>query len=170
MKTTGGASATLAVAEIGSRFDGACPDLEWLERIRLSARGFLAANPKRRGAQHLQWAHLQVQLAQAAIAKGDAQGAALAAMGALQSAWQAELTEASVMIGPGVKRYRKSEDTNLTRATEAATEHEKWQKAANKAWRSNRGLSSVAVSKQIAPDFPDVTFNTIRQSIKKPKK
>ena len=98
------------IAEICSRWDASHASIGWLESIELYATAYLENGPKRAGAKHLRYAGHMAALARLSIDAGNTQGAAMAAMAAMQSAWQAEIAEAGSIIAQGVRmtRGRKS--------------------------------------------------------------
>ena len=85
--------------------------LDWLDRIAARAQVWLAADPDRPGAAHLREAVRYAALARGALASGSAEGAALATLGVMQHAWEAEL-----VVVRGRKVIRAGLDTLRARA------------------------------------------------------
>ncbi len=77
---------------IVSDLDPCRASLDWLDRIAARAQARLDADPDRPGAAHLREAVRYAALARGALASGSAEGAALATLGVMQHAWEAELS------------------------------------------------------------------------------
>jgi hypothetical protein len=124
---------------------------EWLRRIAQAAEVYLAANPARNGAAHLRDARRLARLAQRAIAAShDDGGAVMAALGALQAAWLAEISEGWPIIRAGAKSYRKAESANLRRSEQAQKQYSAWQRrAAEIRQKASRSMSNSEVAKKI---------------------
>ena len=165
MKTDGEAS-SLQIPVICSEFDPTQPSEAWLTRIALAASVYLEADPRRLGAQHMREAMALAEQALKCIEQSNALGAATCALGALQAAWRAELSEGAVMVAGGVKAYRKAEAANAEKTKTALEEKTKWQTQADDIWKRHPSHTAVAVAKLIDPK----RFGYIRKMIRNPVK
>lgn len=150
-----------SVCQIGSKLDALRPSVEWLETIILHVDVYLSSDATRDGARYLKAARKNAHLAQKAIRQGDADGAAFFALGALQAAWQAEMTEGRVMIDGGVKRYRQTERTNSESAEVAERQRASWRAQADRLRTSHPGWNKSKIAKAIDSH----RWNTIRRHI-----
>jgi hypothetical protein len=150
-----------SVCELASRFDARSASLRWLEVIESGATAYLESNPRRDGASHLKRAYRMARMARAAIERGNTDAATLAAIGALQAAWQAEIAEGRVMLDRGVTIYRKTQSTNATRHDDAERERTQWRKCAAAIRKTNPRLSKIAVARRIDSQ----RWNTVRRHI-----
>lgn len=105
-----------------SNLDATRPSLDWLQRVTLCARAYLDADPKRPEAEHLRQVVRLGVLAERAVEQGDARGAATAAIGAMQAAWQAEMVQGRVVVADGFRK--RVGDANRTRKTVRARQLE----------------------------------------------
>jgi hypothetical protein len=100
------AGSTRAIAAMASMHEPHCASMDWLARIQLASEVFLEINPERRGRRHLAEATRLAEFARTAVQQGNAEAAAVAAMGALQCAWLAEVSEGRTIINTGVAMTR----------------------------------------------------------------
>lgn len=141
-----------SVCEIGSRLQAAHASVDWLRTIALHVDVYLDVNPNRIGAAHLKLARKRAKLAEKAIAQGDAEGAAMLSLAALQAAWQAEIAEGRVMIDGGVTAYREAEKANAERQAKAEADREQWRKQADEIRaKASRKLTKIEIAKKIDP-------------------
>lgn len=141
-----------SVCEIGSRLQAAHASVDWLRTIALHVEVYLDLDPNRIGAPHLKLARKRAKLAEKAIEQGDAEGAAMLSLAALQAAWQAEIAEGRVMIDAGVTAYRKAEKANEQKRSKAEAEHDEWRRqAAEIQARATRKLTKKEIAAKIDP-------------------
>lgn len=151
-----------SVCEIGSRLQAAHASVDWLRTIALHVEVYLDLDPNRIGAPHLKLARKRAKLAEKAIAQGDAEGAAMLSLAALQAAWQAEIAEGRVMIDAGVTAYRKAEKANAAKQSAAKAEREEWRRQADEIRaKAPRKLTK----KEIAAKIDRTRANYIRKFI-----
>ena len=136
-----------------------------LRTLELEAEGYLEIDPKRAGAKHLRGVISAARLARLALDCGEAAGAVMAAMQALQSAWLAEIAEARPLISAGVATTRGAIKGNAEKQKQAAAQRAKWQRQAEAHWRRNPHLSASDVAELIDADRSDY----IRMHIVKPQ-
>ncbi|WP_146060805.1 hypothetical protein [Thauera chlorobenzoica] len=115
------------IPDLVSMLDPARPSPQWLQRTILRARAYLdlicqqlrrevegasevGDIPDYPEAEHLCRVIHWATHAERAIERGDAVGAATAAMGAIQAAWQAEMVQGRVVVADGFKK--RSGDKN----------------------------------------------------------
>ena len=137
------------------------PTLRWLEHIELRADFYLSSNPKRDGAEPLRRARQMSRLARKAVDQGRADAAAMAALAALQAAWQAEITEGRVMVDQGVKLYRKAEAAREQKKDDTKRQRDRWHLDAAKIRSQHPTMSKTEIAKKISP----ARWNTIRKFI-----
>lgn len=137
-----------------------------LFELAIEAALYLETEPHRAGAEHLRRVIKAARLALAALDQGEAIGAAVMAMQAMQHAWLAEIAEGRPMIDAGVKAVRGAAKGNESKTKAAKPAHDEWQRQAEVMWGINPALSVRAVADRIDPDRGDY----IRRHIKKPVK
>lgn len=138
-----------------------------LRTLELEAEGYLEIDPKRAGAKHLRGVISAARLARLALDGGEAAGAVMAAMQALQSAWLAEIAEARPLISAGVKTTRGRVKGNETKAEVAEAERAAWQREAERLWAANPRLSKRDVAERVAPGRGDYVRKHIGRPIDK---
>ncbi|MBD5803080.1 hypothetical protein AZOA_25150 [Azoarcus sp. Aa7] len=111
------------IPDLVSMLDPAQPTPRWLQRTILRARAYLdlicqqlrrevegasevGDIPDYPEAEHLHRVIHWATHAERAIEQGDAVGAATAAMGAIQAAWQAEMVQGRVVVADGFKKRK----------------------------------------------------------------
>lgn len=145
------------IAEICSHLDAFKPSLHWLDAVSDHTDFHIVTCSNRQSISLLKQVQKMARLAKKAIENNNASGAAFAAMGMMQAAWQAEILESRKMIDAGVTSLRKGEEGRKTRSKKAGERNRLVQEKAKQLRKKNPKWNKKRLADEIAKELNGTT-------------